>query len=147
MLSAQPALPSPPSLNDKQAHALTYGVLAFLCLMGLTGWRWRRIAGASLLAALVIAVLYGVSDEVHQAFVPGRTPDVADVRGRRDRGRDRPAGRMGVGYTSPQTLVIPASLNAPDLPTASRAARRAPLRPLPAAGRSDSRLPTPDSRP
>ncbi len=79
MLSAQPALPSPPSLNDKQAHALTYGVLAFLCLMGLTGWRWRRIAGASLLAALVIAVLYGVSDEVHQAFVPGRTPDVADV--------------------------------------------------------------------
>ena len=78
-LSAQPALPSPPRLNDKQVHAVTYGVLAALCLMGLTGWRWRRIGGASLLGALVIAVLYGVSDEIHQAFVPGRTPDVADV--------------------------------------------------------------------
>jgi len=47
--------------------------------MGLTGWRWRRIAGATLLGAFVITVLYGVSDEFHQSFVPGRTPDVADV--------------------------------------------------------------------
>lgn len=79
VLSSQPVLPSPASLSDKQAHAVTYGILAVLCLMGMTGWRWRRIAGASLLAAFVIAVLYGVSDEVHQAFVPGRTPDGADV--------------------------------------------------------------------
>ena len=64
---------------DKQAHAFTYGVLAVLCLMGLTGWRWRRVAGASLLGAFVIAVVYGVSDEFHQSFVPGRSPDVADV--------------------------------------------------------------------
>jgi VanZ family protein len=27
----------------------------------------------------VIATLYGVSDEIHQAFVPLRTPDVRDV--------------------------------------------------------------------
>jgi VanZ family protein len=79
VLSSQPVLPSPASLNDKQAHAVAYGILAFLCLMGMTGWRWRRIAGASLLAAFVLAVLYGVSDEVHQSFVPGRTPDGADV--------------------------------------------------------------------
>lgn len=78
-LSSQPALPSPASVGDKQAHALAYGLLALLCLMGLTGWRSRRIAGASLLGAFVIAVLYGVSDEIHQSFVPGRTPDVADV--------------------------------------------------------------------
>jgi VanZ family protein len=78
-LSAQPSLPSPSHISDKEAHAFTYGVLAVLCLMGLTGWRWRRVAGASLLAAFVIAVLYGISDEFHQAFVPGRTPDVADV--------------------------------------------------------------------
>ena len=79
VLSSQPSLPSPGGLGDKQAHALTYGALAVFCLMGLTGWRWRRIAGASLLGAFVLAVLYGVSDEFHQAFVPGRTPDVADV--------------------------------------------------------------------
>ena len=79
VLSSQPSLPSPGQISDKQAHAFTYGVLAVLCLMGLTGWRWRRVAGASLLGAFVIAVLYGVSDEFHQSFVPGRTPDVADV--------------------------------------------------------------------
>ena len=79
LLSSQPSLPSPASVGDKQAHALAYGLLALLCLMGLTGWRWRRIAGASLLGAFVLAVLYGVSDEFHQSFVPGRTPDLADV--------------------------------------------------------------------
>ena len=79
VLSSQSSLPSPDHVSDKQAHAFTYGVLAVLCLMGLTGWRWRRVAGASLLAAFVIAVVYGVSDEFHQSFVPGRSPDVADV--------------------------------------------------------------------
>ena len=79
VLSSQPSLPSPDQVTDKQAHAFAYGVLAVLCLMGLTGWRWRRVAGASLLGAFVIAVAYGVSDEFHQSFVPGRSPDVADV--------------------------------------------------------------------
>lgn len=78
-LSSQPALPSPASVGDKQAHALAYGLLALLCLMGLTGWRWRRMTGASLVGAFAVAVLYGVTDEIHQSFVPGRTPDGADV--------------------------------------------------------------------
>ena len=78
-LSAQPKLPSPGGFSDKQAHALAYGVLAFLSLMGLTGWRWQRIGSASVAGAFVAAVLYGVSDEIHQMFVPGRSPDVADV--------------------------------------------------------------------
>ena len=79
VLSSQPSLPSPDQVTDKQAHAFTYGVLALFCLMGLTGWRWRQVAGASLVAAFGIAVLYGISDEFHQSLVPGRTPDVADV--------------------------------------------------------------------
>lgn len=77
-LSAQPSLPSA-GVSDKQAHLATYALLAGLCLMGLTGWRQRRIAGGPALVAFVMAVLYGVSDEWHQSFVPGRTPDVADV--------------------------------------------------------------------
>ncbi len=79
VLSAQPRLPSPPGVNDKQAHGFAYGVLAVLCLAGLTGGRLRRVSRGAVTAALVIAVLYGVSDEFHQSFVPGRTPDVADV--------------------------------------------------------------------
>lgn len=33
----------------------------------------------SVILAFVITCLYGVSDEFHQKFVPGRTPDVYDV--------------------------------------------------------------------
>lgn len=79
VLSSQPSLPSPSQLNDKQAHATAYAVLALLCLMGLTRWRWGAVAGASLVGAFVLTVAYGVSDELHQSFVPGRSPDVADV--------------------------------------------------------------------
>ena len=79
VLSSQSRLPGTGQVSDKQAHAAAYGVLAILCLMGLTGWRWRRVAGATLLGAFVITVLYGISDEFHQSFVPGRSPDVADV--------------------------------------------------------------------
>ena len=33
----------------------------------------------NVLIAFLVAVLYGISDEFHQSFVPGRTPDVWDV--------------------------------------------------------------------
>ncbi len=46
------------------------------------GW---RCAARPLLArraapiAFVVAVLYAVSDEFHQSFVPGRYPDIRDI--------------------------------------------------------------------
>ncbi len=79
VLSSRPALPSPASVTDKQAHALVYGILATLVLMAMTRWRWRAIGGAGVLAAFLMATAYGVSDEFHQMFVPGRSPEVADV--------------------------------------------------------------------
>lgn len=78
-LSSVPVLPSPPGVSDKLAHAVTYGVLAGACLLGATGGQWRRIGPRSVRLAIILAVIYGVSDEFHQSFVPGRTPDVLDV--------------------------------------------------------------------
>ena len=81
-LSSQPDLPQPPgpwpeNVYDKVGHALLYGVLAWLL------WRvlGQRYASSAVLAAActALAVAYGVSDEFHQAFVPGRTPSVADL--------------------------------------------------------------------
>ncbi len=79
VLSAQPKLPSPAGLGDKHAHFMAYALLAVLVLVGLTGGRMARASRLTLGAAFVIAVLYGVSDEFHQSFVPGRTPDAKDV--------------------------------------------------------------------
>jgi len=77
-LSDQPDLPRPESgwlmlVVSSAAHFCMFGVLAIL---------WARVLGhgrTAWLIALVLTVLYGLSDEFHQAFVPGRTPDPWDV--------------------------------------------------------------------
>jgi VanZ family protein len=45
----------------------------------LAGGLPRRITARIALATVAFCVAYGVSDEFHQSFVPGRTPDVADI--------------------------------------------------------------------
>jgi hypothetical protein len=53
---------------DKVAHAGLYAVLGGLL----------RLASGRTGLAVAWAGAYGVSDEVHQAFVPGRSPDPLD---------------------------------------------------------------------
>lgn len=79
LLSSRQALPVPPGYDDKVAHAVAYGALALALLHGLTGaWRQRpRLSHVGL--AVLFATLYGVSDEVHQTFVPGRSMEALDV--------------------------------------------------------------------
>ena len=61
---------------DKALHAIEYGGLAFLLCRGSRG------EGASWLTAftfsLVVVCAYALSDEWHQAFVPGRDSNVRD---------------------------------------------------------------------
>jgi VanZ family protein len=79
-LSSLSTLPSPPSgITDKHEHFFFYGVLAALTLRALAGGTWRGISWASVLGAIVIASAYGVSDEFHQRFVPGRDYEVLDM--------------------------------------------------------------------
>jgi VanZ family protein len=76
-LSAQPELPRPRSdlvnlILRKTAHFTAYGVLALCYLWALGTWRaWRW--------ALLLAVLYAISDEYHQAWTPQRHPALLDV--------------------------------------------------------------------
>ena len=79
LFSSAPSLPTPADVGDKVMHGGAYAVLGALCLLGITGWRWHSITLASALVAWLVATMYGVTDEVHQSFVPGRTPDVGDV--------------------------------------------------------------------
>jgi VanZ family protein len=66
----------------KSAHAVEYAILAWLVWRALRRptrndrrpWSWR-LAGS----VLVLLILYAISDEWHQAFVPNRTGSVIDV--------------------------------------------------------------------
>lgn len=57
----------------KAAHMLGYGLLA-VSFWYAFGWRTNRQV-----LAWLLAVLYALTDEVHQAFIPGRHPWWADV--------------------------------------------------------------------
>jgi VanZ family protein len=68
-------------LIRKGGHVSEYAVLALLSYRALRatvshppGWYWRIAAGA-----VVIVIVYAISDEWHQAHVPNRQGAVADV--------------------------------------------------------------------
>jgi len=59
-------------VNDKVLHAVEYAGLGGLCYQA---FRWGvsgQVASHALLFAIVTASLYGMTDEVHQLFVPFR---------------------------------------------------------------------------
>ena len=61
----------------KLNHIIAYGVLTWLWWRALTPG--RQVSWPVLALAFGLAVLYGISDEIHQLFVPGRFGRVADV--------------------------------------------------------------------
>jgi len=81
-LSQQPGdsldLPNIPDL-DKVLHALVYGVLAATTLFAILPEKRVSKPGRVSLAVILFCILYGISDELHQAFVPGRMPDFLDL--------------------------------------------------------------------
>jgi VanZ family protein len=77
LLSSAPDLPGPSWVpyGDKVGHLGLYGLLG-----GTLAWG-RENSGHRVPHALLVllGVLYGVSDEWHQSFVPGRTPSGGDL--------------------------------------------------------------------
>ena len=66
--------------KDKVLHMAAYGLLAFLVFRaGHLTWGNRKSALQLLMVSVAFATLYGVSDELHQFFVPTRLFDVADA--------------------------------------------------------------------
>jgi VanZ family protein len=79
-LSSMSSLPSAPEgITDKHAHFIVYGVFAALLVWGLTDRSPARTTWATVAAVIVLATLYGVSDEWHQSFVPNREVSGLDV--------------------------------------------------------------------
>ena len=79
-VSSLSSLPGPPGgLTDKHEHFFFYGILAALALRALAKGEWRGVRLVTVIGAILISSLYGVSDEFHQRFVPGRTYEVLDM--------------------------------------------------------------------
>ena len=59
-------------VSDKVLHGVEYGILSLLCYRA---FRWAAgpaVARQAVVLAIVTASVYGVTDEVHQFFVPFR---------------------------------------------------------------------------
>lgn len=69
-------LPHLPVNFDKVVHALIYVPLSFFIYSALKRSGFRKYV---FVTAFLFASLYGVSDEFHQSFVPGRDAAVGDL--------------------------------------------------------------------
>lgn len=69
-------LPKMLSDTDKIIHAFVYFILAVLLYFSFLKSGLRKYL---LLITMIIAVSYGVSDELHQYYVPGRVASIGDV--------------------------------------------------------------------
>jgi VanZ family protein len=79
ILSSIPSSDSAPGLGDwdKLAHMIAYGGLAWLIARALypdSAIGWKQI-----ILVVLLATLYGVTDEFHQSFVPGREVSLGDL--------------------------------------------------------------------
>lgn len=61
----------------KGAHIVTYFILGYLMISLLK--EFRLIDKRTFIFAIILCVLYAISDEVHQHFIPGRSGEALDV--------------------------------------------------------------------
>ena len=64
---------------DKVMHAAAWTVLGILCFRAFQS-RWSQAKPSAIVAlSVAVSVLFGISDEFHQSFVPSRTADIRDL--------------------------------------------------------------------
>jgi VanZ family protein len=77
------SIPNPPALgrsgSDKLIHAALYAGLGGVTVRALAQGRWYEIRLAHSVGALLIAIVYGAFDELHQSFVAGRESNLGDL--------------------------------------------------------------------
>ncbi len=67
------------SAQDKAIHIVVYAILGWLLIRALLFQSHEKIRKNAIWIALVIGCFYGMTDEIHQAFVPGRFADAGDL--------------------------------------------------------------------
>jgi VanZ family protein len=78
-VSHQSRVEIPFGAPDYIGHGVSYAVLGALLMRALAGGTLRGMRTGLILPAVLIAAVYGVSDEFHQSFIPGRMASVSDI--------------------------------------------------------------------
>lgn len=78
-ISHQSAVSIPLGAPDYVAHGVSYAGLGVMFMRALAGGRLSAMSWKWVLVATILGGLYGVSDEFHQSFVPGRHSSFSDV--------------------------------------------------------------------
>ncbi|MDZ7262483.1 MAG: VanZ family protein [candidate division KSB1 bacterium] len=65
--------------QDKVEHFIVYGILGYLIARLIVGSGNGNLQNGHLFWGALIGIVYGISDELHQSFVPGRYAGVDDV--------------------------------------------------------------------
>ena len=78
------SIPNPPDAGGDEwkyeaAHVFEYAVFGGLAFLSLRTYAGGRPPHVLTTTAWILSVLYGVSDEFHQSFVPNRDANVGDV--------------------------------------------------------------------
>lgn len=64
--------------KDKLLHFIAYFVYAVFALLAMIAYN-KELAYKAIIMAFFMSVLFGLSDEIHQYFVPGRCADIFDL--------------------------------------------------------------------
>jgi len=64
---------------DKLLHGIAYGGLAATVLFVAPNELRHKSLSCTAVLAVTICLLYGISDEFHQSFIPGRYPSIWDI--------------------------------------------------------------------
>lgn len=90
--SAIPGERIPAVIDDRIAHTVEYFLLAILCMVAAAGLADPRVGRRHFLGTFAFTVLYAASDEIHQSFVPRRSPSLKDF------GFDALGAAMGLAF-------------------------------------------------
>ena len=79
---------------DKTVHMIEYAIFGFLLYITMKNSPYPSFRDHAMLFAIIIGILYGMSDEFHQSFVPGRSATIPDLVA------------DGIGVTLAQTFIF-----------------------------------------
>lgn len=64
---------------DKFAHIFEYFVYSSIVLFFICGIKPKISKQSKIIILILVSIVFGASDEIHQMFVPGRTCDIFDL--------------------------------------------------------------------